>query len=256
MEGKSRRKGLLTTVIVALCIAAVIIMNRTFGNRRYYITSIVIMVLSIIPFLFSFERRKPKPMEFVVLFVLCGIGILSRVIFTAFPAFKPMTAVIIITGMAFGPQSGFLTGVMTLFLSNYFFGQGPWTPWQMVAFGFAGFISGLLAEKGVLPKNNKNIIAIYGYALVQLVIGPFLDLCSFLTSFGMAPTTTMWDLLKSGFSYNMVHAVAVALFLLLLYNPIMDKLERIKIKYGMMEDEAQSFEDIFGEEKKEEAEDK
>ena len=54
----------------------------------------------------------------------------------------------------------------------------------------------------------------------------------------------------------MVHAVAVALFLLLLYNPIMDKLERIKIKYGMMEDEAQSFEDIFGEEKKEEAEEK
>ena len=73
MEGKSRRKGLLTTVIVVLCIAAVIILNRVFGNRRYYITSILIMVLSIIPFLFSFERRKPKPMEFVVLAVLCGL---------------------------------------------------------------------------------------------------------------------------------------------------------------------------------------
>ena len=248
MEGKSRKKGLLTTLIVILCIALVIVLNRVFGNRNYYIASAAVMVLSIVPFFFSFERRKPKAMEFIVLAVMCAIGVLSRVIFTAVPAFKPMTAVIIITGMAFGPQSGFLTGVLTLFLSNYFFGQGPWTPWQMVAFGFAGFISGLLAEKGILTKKNRNIIAIYGYALVQLVIGPFLDLCSFMTSVGMAPATTMWDLLKSGFSYNMVHAVAVALFLLLLYDPIMDKLERIKIKYGMMEDEAPSFEDVFGEE--------
>lgn len=254
MEKKSNNKVLFATFVVVLCVLVVTVMPRIVGSSNYYATSSVVIALALLPFIFSFGGRKPKAMELIVLAVLCVIGIAARAAFVAFPAFKPMTGIIIITGMAFGPQAGFLTGIMTLFLSNFIFGHGPWTPWQMFAFGFAGFISGLLADRGILPKTNRNIVAIYGYLLIQLVVGPFLDLSSFVMTIGLPTNTSIWDMLKSGFSYNMVHGVAVALLILLLYDPIMEKLERIKVKYGMLEDEPESFEDIFGEEETKEGE--
>ena len=254
MENRKNNNMLFTAAIVILCVLVVTVMPRIIGSSKYYITSSVVIALALLPFIFSFGGRRPKAMELIVLAVMCAIGVAARAVFVAFPAFKPMTGIIIITGVAFGPSAGFLTGIMTLFFSNYIFGHGPWTPWQMFAFGFAGFISGLLAVKGILSKTNRNLMAIYGYLLVQLVIGPFLDLSSFVLTIGLPTSTTVWDMFKSGFSYNMVHGVAVALLILLLYDPIMEKLERIKVKYGMLEEEPQSFEDIFGEEERTEGE--
>jgi energy-coupling factor transport system substrate-specific component len=70
---------------------------------------------------------------------MCGIAITSRAIFIWLPHFKPMTAIIIITGIAFGTESGFLAGTISEFVSNFIFGQGPWTQWQMFALGIADF---------------------------------------------------------------------------------------------------------------------
>ena len=63
------------------------------------------------------------------------------------PQFKPCVAIIIITGIMLGKQAGFLCGALTAFVSDFFFGQGPWTPWQMFAFGIIGFISAIVFQK-------------------------------------------------------------------------------------------------------------
>lgn len=238
MKKKFDTRDIIGLIAVVLCIATVMIASAKLGNTRYYIPSSIVLVLALIAFLASFRQRKPKAMEFIVLFVLCVISIAFRAIFTAFPAFKPSTGVIVITGMAFGPQAGFLTGAASMLLSNAFFGQGPWTPWQMVAIGLAGYISGILVNCGVLKKDgNRIVIALWGYLLVQLIVGPFLDTCSMFLTWDMPTNTGLLDLLKSGIPYNAVHAAATALLLLLLYGPIMDKLDRIKTKYCLMEED-------------------
>lgn len=112
--------------------------------RHYYIVSILIIVAAIGIFVWSFEKRKPKTREIVTLGVLTGMAIVGRVIFFMTPQFKPCAAIIIITGIMLGKQSGFLCGCLTAFISDFFFGQGPWTPWQMIAFGLIGVLSAIV----------------------------------------------------------------------------------------------------------------
>ena len=100
-----------------------------------------------LPFLLVFEGRRPKARELVTIAVLCAIGIAGRGLFFMLPQFKPVLALTIIAGVAFGGEVGFLVGAMTMLTSNMIFGQGPWTPWQMFAMGIIGFLAGVLFKK-------------------------------------------------------------------------------------------------------------
>lgn len=94
-----------------------------------------------------FEGRHPKARELVIISVLCAIAVAGRLAFTMLPQFKPVVAIVIISGVAFGGESGFLVGAVSMLVSNLMFGQGPWTPWQMFAAGIIGFIGGILFKK-------------------------------------------------------------------------------------------------------------
>ena len=182
-------------LVICLMIPVVLLASRYFGNRKYYLCSMVLIILSMVPFFFSFEKRKPEAREIVTLAVMCAIAVASRAAFVMLPHFKPLVGIVIITGMAFGAEAGFLTGAVSAFVSNFLFGQGPWTPWQMFAYGIAGFLAGLLTRAGVLKKDKNVPAAIFGGLEVLLVTGPLLE------------------------------------------KPIMEKLDRIKVKYGMMEED-------------------
>ena len=203
--------------------------------RHYYIVSILIIVAAIGIFVWSFEKRKPKTREIVTLGVLTGMAIVGRVIFFMTPQFKPCAAIIIITGIMLGKQSGFLCGCLTAFISDFFFGQGPWTPWQMFSFGLLGFISGLLARKGILTEKRPLIDAVIGFLLMVLVVGPILDTCAIFTMAQMINTESVLAVYLAGLPVNISQGTAVFLCVLLLTRPMMNKLERIKIKYGMIE---------------------
>ncbi len=110
-----------------------------------------------IPFIFAFEKRKPALREIVIISVLCGIAIAGRAAFAMLPQFKPVLAVVIISAICFGAETGFLVGAITAFVSNFFFGQGPWTPWQMFAFGIIGFIGGIIFTRGILKATKINL---------------------------------------------------------------------------------------------------
>ena len=119
-------------------------------NRKYYFISSVIILEILIAFFLSFEKRKPQAREIVLISVLSALAVAGRCAFAAIPQFKPVAAIIIISGACFGANTGFLVGAITAFVSNFFFGQTPYTPWQMFAFGVIGFVAGLLFKKGVL----------------------------------------------------------------------------------------------------------
>ena len=109
------------------------------------------LVLALVPMLLRFERRARQARELVPLAVLIALGTAGRAAFAFAPGFKPVAAVVIVAGAAFGCESGFVVGAMTAFVSNFFFGQGPLTPWQMLGFGLVGFLAGLLFARRAQP---------------------------------------------------------------------------------------------------------
>ena len=139
-----------------------------------------------------------------------------------------------ITGIAFGPEAGFLTGAISAFASNFFYGQGPWTPWQMMAYGIGGFVAGsLFSKRG--GKNRPMVLAVFGFLTIVTVVGPLLDLCTVFTSL----TTLSWEaaalVFIRGFPLNVSHGMGCGLTMLLFSRPLLEKLNRLKRKYGMLE---------------------
>ena len=230
-----------TVVISIVCTAlAVIALAATalMGNNYYYATSIVIAVCTMVPFFVSFEGRTPQARDLVVLAVLIALAVVSRVAFFWFPNFKPIAAIIILAGIAFGPQAGFMTGALSLLVSNFIFGQGPWTPWQMVAFGLAGLVFGLLAQKGKIPQKDytrKQVVflTIGGFFFTWIVIGFILNTCALFLMVNEITFASALAIYASGIPVDATRAVATALLLFFATNPLLDKLERVKVKYGM-----------------------
>lgn len=207
-------------------------------NQNYYLISVLIIVLSFAVFFFSYEKRKPQAREIVTLAVMSAIAVASRAIFAMIPFFKPMMGIVMITGMAFGGGAGFLTGAVSGFVSNFIFGQGPWTPWQMFAYGVGGALTGFLAKKGIMHEEKKLRTAVIGYLLIQLIVGPILDVCSIFTMGNTIATEYVLAIFGSGVIPNAIHGLATFLTLLLACKPMMEKLNRMKLKYGMMSEDS------------------
>ena len=204
--------------------------------RHYYIVSILIIVAAIGIFVWSFEKRKPKTREIVTLGVLTGMAIVGRVIFFMTPQFKPCAAIIIITGIMLGKQSGFLCGCLTAFISDFFFGQGPWTPWQMFGMGIVGFLAGVLARTGWLRRSRGSLCA-FGAVSAILIYGGILNTASALMAAGELNRGVLLTYYLAGFPMDCVHGLSTAAFLWLGAEPMLEKLERLKTKYGWMNEE-------------------
>ena len=236
-EQKKRlsKRALVAVFLILVVIPLTIGLGLWLGDRQYYFISLLIIIYTMVPFFMVFEKRKPKARELVVIAVLCAIAAAGRAAFIFIPFFKPLVAIVIITGVAFGGEAGFLCGAVSGFVSNFVFGQGPWTPWQMFAYGIAGFIAGVLYQKGILKKNRLPL-CIFGGAVVMLVVGPLLDMCTLFTMTSVVNGENAVALLISGLPVNAIHAAATVIFLLLISTPMFDKLDRIKLKYGMLQD--------------------
>ncbi len=224
----------ISLIVILLAIPASIYFCYLAGGRAYYLSRLLIILLTLVPFFLAFESRKPQARELVVLAVLCALAVASRAVFYGIPSFKPITGVIMISSIAFGPEAGFLIGAVSGLASNFIFGQGPWTPWQMFAFGMAGFLTGTLARLRLLPRKPLPL-AIYGFLTTLIIIGPILDTCSIFLYPSQITQGGVLAIYISGVPFNAVHGLATFLTLLLASKPLLEKLDRIKVKYGMME---------------------
>ena len=117
---------------------------QVLGDRKYMTVSLLALLEGILPFFLLLEARRPQARELVTLGVLCALGVAGRIAFAPLPQVKPIAAVVILSGVALGGEAGFLVGAVTALVSNFYFGQGPWTPYQMFALGLLGFFAGLL----------------------------------------------------------------------------------------------------------------
>ncbi len=205
-----------------------------FAGRRYYLTAILVLLECMAPFFLVFEGRKPQARELVVIAVLCAIGVAGRAVFFMLPQFKPVMAIAILAGVAFGGETGFLVGAVTMLASNVLFAQGPWTPWQMFAMGLVGFTAGVLFQRGRLLARRAQL-SIFGALSALILYGGLMNFASAV----MWSTDLTWEILLSyylsGFPMDCIHAAATAFFLWIAAEPMLEKLERIRKKYGLID---------------------
>ncbi len=220
-------------LMLLLAIPLTIFMGpRFFGNRKYYLTSFLVLLEATIPFIASFERKRPGAREIVIISVLCAITVAGRAAFYMLPSIKPTLALIIISGIAFGGEAGFLVGAISGFVSNFFFGQGPWTPWQMFAFGIIGFICGIIFNKKSFGR-NRLLVSAFGAILAFAVYGGIMNTASVII-YHTHPTAEIFAAAYlAGIPFDLLHAVGTAIFLYLGASPMLEKLDRIKLKYGI-----------------------
>lgn len=229
-----KKSHIATLLIFLLAIPATLLLGSRLPGRWYYATSTLIIVELLIPFFLAFEGRRPQARELVILAVLCALAVAARVAIPL-PGFKAIFGIIMISGIAFGPESGFLVGAVSALASNFFYSQGPYTPWQMMAYGAGGMLAGFLFQKKRLPRKPL-IMGIFGFLGVLFFVGPLLDTCTVF----LAPITinlkNIIAIYCAGFPVNLSQAASTFLILLLLGKPLLEKLNRIQVKYGMLED--------------------
>lgn len=205
-----------------------------FGDRKYLAVSLFIALFSMLPFFMIFEDRKPQARELVIIAVQAAIAVAGRAVLFMLPSCKPVAAVTIITAVSFGPESGFLVGSISMLVSNMLFGQGPWTPWQMFAMGIIGFLCGILSRKGVLKVSRKSL-CLFGFLAVVFIYGGIMNPASLVMMSYDISWHNLLAIYISGLPVDLTHAGATVLFLYFGSKPMIEKLERIKVKYGLVE---------------------
>ena len=227
-----------TKVVLALCLLLIPLtlwLGLKFGGgRKYLLTSVLIVAETMIPFFVAFEGRRPQARELVILSVLSALAIGGRAVFFALPGFKPVAALVILTGVAFGAEAGFLVGAVTMLCSNVLFGQGPWTPWQMFAMGAIGLLAGLLFRKGILNRDRLSL-SVFGGMSIFVIYGGILNPTSVLMYQARPNLKMILTTYITGLPADAVHAMATVFFLWFLSETMLEKLDRVKVKYGLIE---------------------
>ena len=228
-----KKSTLATLGVFLVLIPATLYLGTKLPGRSFYITGTLMIIELMLPFFMMFEGRKPQARELVLVAVLCAIAVAGRVLIP-FPNIKVVYAVIVLAGIAFGPETGFIVGTITAFASNFFYSQGPYTPWQMMAYGAGGMLAGFLFRKGRLPRDPM-VMGVFGFCTVLLWIGPLLD-CShvFLMLTRITPAAVIATLF-SGLYANIPLAVTTLMALLLFGKPFLRILDRVKTKYGILQ---------------------
>ena len=200
-----------------------------FRGKAYIFISVCIALLACVPFFMSFEKGRTRTKNLVVLATMLTLSIVGRFAFAFLPHFKPVTAIVVITGIYLGAENGFLCGALSALLSNFIFGQGPWTPFQMFAWGLIGLLAAALSKP---LKKSRIALSVYG-AFSGVMYSLLLDVFATLWHDGAFNPSRYIALTVSALPVTAVYAASNVIFLLLLAKPIGEKLERIKIKYGL-----------------------
>lgn len=254
-----RAKGRIALEALSVCATPAILVACTLANAdQTALLSLVVVLASLGVFFATYESSTPRLRDIMPTVVLAALAAAGRILFAPIPDFKPVSAIAIIAGVVFGRKSGFMVGALAALASNFFFGQGPWTPWQMYAWGLVGYGAGLLAaisakapkpigENGLvecrgeqslrresLVEKHAAIIYIYGFASC-LMYGFILNAWSILSFYhaqasGLAGVLLVY---ATALPFDVTHGIATVVFLAALYVPWRRKLKRIKGKYGM-----------------------
>ena len=213
-------------VIVYLSTNIMTIDKTLFGMRSYYAGSLIITASAVVPFVADFERKRRNVRDLTLLATIIALNVAGRAAFFMFADFKPIFAVTIIAGLAMGSDAGFMVGAMTMLISNFMFGHGPWTVWQMLALGIIGFIAGIMAEHNLAPK-KRGTLSFVGFFMAFIVYGGIMNLGAMFMSVGQPSISALIMYYISGIPVDVVKGIGTWLFLWIMGEPLLRKIHRV-----------------------------
>ncbi|MBR6275166.1 MAG: ATP-binding cassette domain-containing protein [Lachnospiraceae bacterium] len=219
---------LLMLVTVFLLVPATVFFGSVMlDNRKYYFVSLLVMLELLLPAYIIYEARKPGAIEIVVIASMCALTVTGRVIFYMLPTIKPVIALVMMAGLAFGPLDGMIVGASSMLVSNMFFGQGPWTPWQMSVFALIGFLSGLIGRNQKV-RDNRVMMCAVGVLMTIVVFGGIMNPASIIMyepdfNGNMIKTAYM-----TGFPLDLLTAAFTVIFIWFGLKPVMKRCDRVK----------------------------
>lgn len=196
-------------------------------NTSTYLSlfSLIAAVTALAAVYLWYERRRIAPAEIAVIATLAALAGLGRVPFAAVPGLQPTTFLVLVCGHVFGPVAGFLVGSTAAFTSNLFLGHGPWTPWQMLAWGLAGVCGGVIfREKKMFPRW---LFAGMGF-IWGFVFGWIMNFWHWITFVYPLTIQSFAATILAGIGFDFVHAMSNALFMVFLGPEAAEILRRFK----------------------------
>lgn len=220
-----RLRTALRYLLPFVLMPGVITLGMIFLEAKYHgIVTVAVLLLSLLLFLCGFDRRMVGVRRQVIVAVMVALSVVGRFI----PFFKPITAMTTITGMYLGGEAAFLVGALSAVISNFFYGQGPWTPFQMMAWGLIGLFAGFLA-----PLLRKSRIFLWVFALLSgVAFSAMMDIWTAISGDGFSWPTYLAALITA-LPHTALYCVSNVIFLGLCARPFGRKLERVKKKYGV-----------------------
>ena len=226
------KKGVFP-ILIALTLAGIIVWQVFFSaSVNFYIVCASALVLSMLPFFISFEIKEVSAKEIALIATLASLAFVSRAAFYLIPQVKPIAAVVIVSAVCLGAERGYIIGALSMFVSNFLFSQGIWTPFQMVALGLVGFFAGLIFKK--LPA-NRYLLALYGFVSATFLYGLIVDISTVFMTLGNNITLSgVLSIYAAGMTFNVIFGVTTAVFLFLFGEGFIRKINRVDLKYNII----------------------
>ena len=217
--------SILLFAVLIICIVFIVLgLNQSYDI--WGLVTLLMMITTMGIMYFQFEKGKITSKEISLVAILSGFSSVSRIPFAAIPSVQPCTFIIICTGYVFGPVAGFMVGATTALISNMFLGQGPWTIFQMFAWGLVGATASFLQK--LHTKRFGLIIfgVVWGY-----LFGWIMNLWYWLLYIYPHTFQTLGFVMISSAWFDTLHAIGNAVFLLILGEKTIVILQRYKNRF-------------------------
>ena len=201
--------------------------ERVLPERKKLLNPLDVVVEDI----FTEDTRLTAASQAAACAVFTAIAVAGRGVFFWAPFIKPVCALVILAGISFGAGWGFVTGAMAMLISNFMFGQGPWTIFQMLGMGMAGAISGLLTQSGFMPVRRVTL-SLTGAVITIIIYGGIVNLSTLVFAMYDVSWQMVMALYLSGISVDIIHGVGTFVFLWILSGSILKETGRIKRRFG------------------------
>ena len=176
-----------------------------------------------------YERSHPSARVLALVGTLAALAALGRIAFAPLPNVKPTTDIVLISGYALGGAPGFMVGAIAALVSNFFYGQGPWTPWQMVAWGLVGIAGAVLARLTGRQLGRVPLAAACGAA--GLAFGAIMNLSTWVTFTGDHTLASYVTIAGVALWFDVAHAVGNVVFALAFGPALVRALARFRARF-------------------------
>jgi prenyltransferase/squalene oxidase-like repeat protein len=194
----------------------------------WQLISFVILSIVLLGGFAWYERSRPPSQVVALVAALAALAIAGRIAFAAFPNVKPTTDIVVFAGYALGPAPGFAVGALAGLVSNFWFGQGPWTPWQMAGWGLCGVMGAGLAL-GVRNAGRLSLAAVCG--LAGIAYGVLLNFSLMATYGGDLSLERFLTLEARAIPFDVAHVVGNIAFALLAGPAMVRMLTRFRQRF-------------------------